>query len=82
MAEAEADRPVHRFVLSGQLSMQGMDPEIAFLPDANKLFKGDAHLLSSFLKPTRYFKPSKVHDSWLLRRQFSRINCTSTPSKM
>ena len=35
------DKPVHLFVLSGQSNMQGMDPETGFLPEANKLFKGD-----------------------------------------
>ena len=35
------DKPVHLFILSGQSNMQGMDPETGFLPEANKLFKGD-----------------------------------------
>ena len=35
------DKPVHLFVLSGQSNMQGMDPETGFMPEANKLFKGD-----------------------------------------
>ena len=35
------DKPVHLFILSGQSNMQGMDPENGFLPEANKLFKGD-----------------------------------------
>ena len=35
------DKPVHLFILSGQSNMAGMDPETGFLPEANKLFKGD-----------------------------------------
>jgi hypothetical protein len=35
------DKPVHLFILSGQSNMQGMDPETGFMPEANKLFKGD-----------------------------------------
>ena len=41
ISKAEADQPVHLFILSGQSNMQGMDPETGFLTEANKLFKDD-----------------------------------------
>ena len=38
---AQSDKPVYLFILSGQSNMQSMDPEIGFLPEADRLFKGD-----------------------------------------
>ena len=38
VANAEADQPVHLFILSGQSNMAGMDPETGFMTEANKLF--------------------------------------------
>ena len=41
IVKAEAEKPVHLFVLSGQSNMQGMDPETGFMPEAKKLFKDE-----------------------------------------
>ena len=40
-AKAEADQPVHLFILSGQSNMAGMDPETGFMPEAKKLFNDE-----------------------------------------
>lgn len=40
-AKAEADQPVHLFILSGQSNMAGMDPETGFMPEARKLFNDE-----------------------------------------
>ena len=39
--EAQTDKPVHLFILSGQSNMAGMDPETGFMTEANKLFKDE-----------------------------------------
>ncbi|HIE98661.1 MAG: hypothetical protein ABGX22_04205 [Pirellulaceae bacterium] len=51
------DKPVHLFILSGQSNMQGMDPETGFLPEANKLFKGDQVV---YIKVAKGGQPSSV----------------------
>ena len=41
VSNAEAEQPVHLFILSGQSNMAGMDPETGFMTEANKLFGDD-----------------------------------------
>ncbi len=41
IAQAETEKPVHLFILSGQSNMQGMDPETGFIPEAKKHFKDE-----------------------------------------
>ena len=41
IVKAEAEKPVHLFVLSGQSNMAGMDPKTGFMPEAKKLFKDE-----------------------------------------
>jgi hypothetical protein len=39
--KAEAEKPAHLFVLSGQSNMAGMDPEAGFMTEVKKLFKDE-----------------------------------------
>ncbi len=41
IVEAQTDKPVHLFILSGQSNMAGMDPETGFMTEAKKLFKDE-----------------------------------------
>ena len=53
-AKAEADQPVHLFILSGQSNMAGMDPETGFMPEATKLF-GDEKVV--YIKVAKSAQP-------------------------
>ena len=53
-AKAEADQPVHLFILSGQSNMVGMDPETGFMPEVTKLF-GDEKVV--YIKVAKSAQP-------------------------